>query len=589
MQDYDVIVIGGGINGLTTAAYLGKAGLKVLVLEERGECGPHCDTIETGIPGFLHNLQATEKMTGVSPCMDDLELDKFGYEVMLTDYAWGKTFLDGKNSLLGTGIGDTLANWGKVAPRDAELFQGALVEGIGSSGPDQFLDYIHRLIFTAPSARIINEFGNIGIIKSLLKKKGTDVTPEELTQMNGFQVMDLLFDSEHIKTLCLSGSWIAGFSPLHRVIGAVGTLGVGVGMGPVFPVHNAKGGSHALPHALIKCAKTYGVEILPCCPVARIIVENGAVKGVKLSEHAVFPGEEISAKKIVSNLTLVPTFIDLIGEDALGAEMAARIKNFYYDENVVFCVNMALDAPPRFASADFDDGIQRCFCGYYGGEDSREMAAFGSSLISGRMYDDELMANWLVPSLTDPGQAPKGCHTGILWLDVPPTITNYNGTRTKGFTAWDDIKLGLAEKMIDGFEKYAPGFRKSIIEKIVLSPLDISRNNQSARKGNWMGGSFVPGQSFTDRPIPGILKDGGSRTYIKNLYLSNSIHPYGATWLASGYIAACEVAEDMGVRQQEWWTGKACRWFQRNVGTLPRNRGVPKPGGADREKMPASA
>jgi phytoene dehydrogenase-like protein len=316
--------------------------------------------------------------------------------------------------------------------------------------------------------------------------------------------MDLLFDSEHIKTLILSGSWIAGFSPVHRIIGAIGALAVGFGMGPVFPVHSSKGGSHALPHALIKCARAYEVEILPCCPVEKIIIENGQAIGVRLTKHAVYPNQEIRARKIVSNLTLIPTFIDLVGQEAIGAEMASKIRKFYYDENVVFCVNLALKSAPQFASAEFDDGIQRCFCGYYGGEDSREMAHFGSSLISGRIFDNELMANFLVPSLTDPSQAPDGCHSCILWLDVPPTITNYNGKRLEGFTSWDSIKFELADKVIDEFENYAPGFKNSIIEKFVVSPLDIYRNNPSALKGNWMGGSFVPGQAFTDRPLPGI-------------------------------------------------------------------------------------
>jgi len=345
-------------------------------------------------------------------------------------------------------------------------------------------------------------------------------------------------------------------------------------MGPIFPVHSAKGGSHALPHALIKCAKAHGVEILPCCPVEKILVEDGRAMGVKLSEHAVYPAREIRAKKVVSNLTLVPTFIDLVGEESIGPAMASKIKNYYYDENVVFCVNLALKSAPQFASADFDDGIQRCFCGYYGGEDSRDMAHFGSSLISGRIYDDQLMANFLVPSLTDPSQAPEGCQTCILWLDVPPTLTNYNGTRMEGFPAWDSMKYELADKMVDRFEQFAPGFKNSIIEKIVISPLDIYRNNRSAVKGNWMGGSFVPGQAFTDRPLPGITNGGGSRSFIPDLYLSNSIHPYGMTWLASGYIAACEIAEDMGAREQDWWKGRACHWYQQKFNDIPRNLGV---------------
>lgn len=574
MNDFDVIVIGGGINGLTTAAYLGKAGLNTLVLEERGECGTHCDTLEPGIPGFLHNLQATEKMTGLSPCMDDLELERFGYEVLLTDYAWGETFLDGKNALLGVSIFDTLGNWSKSSPADAELLQVAVAEVMMEGGMEQMLDKFHDILFTGPTSANLLEVGNIAMIRKLFEKKGLRFSPAEIVQMNGFQTMDLLFDSEYIKTLCLSGSWIAGFSPVHRNIGSIGALGVGIGMGSIFPVHNSKGGSHALPHALVKCAKSYGVEIWPCCPVEKIILDQGSARGVRLTEHAAFPNREISAKKIVSNLTLAPTFIDLIGEDNLGPEMSAKIRNYYYEENVVFCVNLALKRAPRFASADFDDGIQKCFCGYFGGEDSRKMAQFGSSLTSGRIFSDEMMANFLVPSLTDPSQAPEGYHTAILWLDVPPSLTNYNGQRIGGFDDWDSVKLELGDSLIDLFERYAPGFKNDIIEKIVISPLDIFRNNRSAVKGNWMGGSFVPGQAFTDRPLPGIIRKGGSATFINNLHLSNSIHPYGATWLASGYIAACEVAESLGVRNQEWWQGKACRWFQNNVNRLQKNLGV---------------
>jgi beta-carotene ketolase (CrtO type) len=74
--------------------------------------------------------------------------------------------------------------------------------------------------------------------------------------------------------------------------------------------------------------------------------------------------------------------------------------------------------------------------------------------------------------------------------------------------------------------------------------------------------------------VPGVLKGGGSRTFVNNLYLSNSIHPFGATWLASGYIAACEVAEDLGAREQGWWKSKACRWLFDNMSDIPKNLGV---------------
>ena len=120
MEDYDVILIGGGINGLTAAAYLSKAGLKTLVLEAKGECGTHSDTCEPGIPGFLHNTHAKWIISAMSPAMEDLELSEYGLEYRSTEFAFSKTFLDGKNALMGVNPFDTIDNWGKFSSKDAE-------------------------------------------------------------------------------------------------------------------------------------------------------------------------------------------------------------------------------------------------------------------------------------------------------------------------------------------------------------------------------------------------------------------------------------------------------------------------------------
>ncbi len=569
MADYDVIIIGGGINGLTCAAYLGKAGLKTLVLEARGQCGTHCDTTEPGIPGFLHNLHATWLISAMSPAMLDLELSDFGLEWRATDIAFGKTFEDRKNVLIGLNPYDSADNWRKTSPYDADILE----KGLEFIFPriDELTDTIHTWIYTAPAAEKEKALGRI--FEAFLHSIGVSESFNTIISKNGFEILDLIYRSEYIKSTIEAISWLAGFPPIHERIGALGATVFGSLTGALFPVHQCKGGSHALTHALLKAALTHGVTILPCCPVDRIIVEKNRAKGVVLSEYAVYPAETLTAKKVVSDLTVVPTFIDLVGEAHIDSGLAERIRKFSYDDQNIFVVNYALDAAPQFASADFDDGIQRTFMGYYGGRDSRAMRAIAEDIRKKRIHD-EIIVNWYVPTLADPTQAPPGCHIVNTWLDVPPDPQFWGEERLDGFSAWDHMKNRLADRIDAAWEVYAPGFKKSIRERIVYSPLDQYRNNPSARLGTWAGGSMIPEQFYENRPVPGVLKGGGSRTFISDLYLANSIHVFGNTLLSSGYIAATEVAEDLGVRDQKWWQNKSFAWYLENALNVPVNLGV---------------
>lgn len=568
--DFDVVVIGGGINGLTAATYLAKAGAKVCVVEARAECGAHCDTEEVTLAGFLHNLHATWMITALSPAMEELELEKFGLEILMTDYAYGKTFLDGKCALMGVNPQDTIQNWMKLSPKDAEFVikvMEVIVERL-----EEVIQWVHSFLFEPPSYVKVEE--NMKFLREIGRKLGVDIPPEEMVNMNGFQVLDIFFDSEYIKTMIASLSWIGAFPPLHRKIGSSGCIGVASLTGPIFPVHQVKGGSHSLTHALVRCCKSYGVKILQNSPVEKILVNGNKAYGIKLSKESIFPNEIITAKKIISDLTLTYTF-EMIDEDKINPEMRQIIKNFCYDEQVIFGVHYALKTAPVFKSADFDPGIQRCFMGYFGGETTEEMKLFGAELISG-VIPKKLMANWFIPSLADPSQAPSGCHTAFVWLDVPPIPVRFEDKKLPySFSVWDKIKWELAEKITELFEMYAPGFRKNILDMFVYSPLDVWRNNRSAIKGNWCGGAMIPDQFFKNRPLPGVIVRGATRTFIKDLYLSNSVHPFGATWLASGYLAASEVAEDMGIREKEWWNKKAVMWYFQNLGKIKRNLGVP--------------
>lgn len=570
--DADVLVIGGGINGLTAAAYLAKAGARVMVLEARSECGAHCNTEEVVRGGFQHNLHATWLITALSPAMEDLELVQHGLELVMCDYAYGKSFLNGKNALMGVNPQDTYANWVKLSPRDADLFM-KVSEVVLAHWPE-ILDWVHTFIFTPPKHSQIEK--QLKFMREMTKALGIEVPPEDLVQMNGFQALDLFFESEEIKTMLASFSWIGAFPPIHRRIGSAGCLGMAALAGPVFPVHQAKGGSHSLTHTLVRCCKAHGVKILTNAPVGEILLDpqGSTALGVKLARESVFPGETLTARKIISDLSFGYTF-SLLDLSRVDPEMRARIPLFSYDEQVIFGIHYALSDAPVFSSAQFDPGIQRCFMGYIGGETQEEMKRFAVELVSG-VVPEQIMANFFVPTLADPSQAPDHQHTAFLWLDVPPLPVRFLGEKVPyRFSLWDEVKWRLAERLTALWEEYAPGFRNLILDMFPYSPLDVWRNNPSAIRGNWCGGSVIPEQFFTLRPFPGVIVSGASRTFLKNLYLSNSIHPYGATWLASGYICAGEVAEDLGISPPSWWSSRAATWYIQNLQHFPRNLGVP--------------
>ena len=566
MTDYDVVVIGGGVNGLTTAAYLAKAGLSVGVFEARGQCGAHCDTVELGIPGFLHNLHATWLVPSISPAMGDLDLEGLGLELRGTDVLYAKPFLSGRNLLQCTDIGATAESIARVSERDYDTMRKTL--GFLAENADEMVKVNQLLNFSPPSTAILDRLTTL--VDNFTRNMGIPVSGEDLLAVNGFDLLELLFESEEVRTTRASLAWISGAPPLHR---RVSTSMLWAGMVGGMPVHNAKGGSHQLTHALVKAVVTNGGEIFTTCPVERILVEDGRAKGIRLSADALLPGEEITAKAVVSNLTLVPTFLRLLGRNVIGDDWARRISGFVYDDQVLFGVYYSLSSDPEFASAAYDPGVQRAMMGFFGGEDLDQMRRYGAELVSG-VLSEQIMGNWFVPTRADPTQAPPGCHTSLLWMDVPPCLRRWGSQQLNGFASWPEIAEPLADAITDRYEQFAPGFKSLILERHVMTPMHQEQNNASAVRGNQSGGSIVPEQYYLNRPLPGVIERGGSRSFVPGLYLSNSIHPAGATWLATGYIAACEVAEDFSCREQPWWTTEPFQWFMEHGDRVPMNLGV---------------
>ncbi len=566
MKDYDVVVVGGGINGLTTAAYLAKAGLSVGVFEARGQCGAHCDTVELGRPGFLHNTHAVWLVPALSPAMADLELEAFGLDLRGTDVLFAKTFLDGKNALQALDPSVTQASLSRASERDAAM-QGRIAQYLMEHTPEA-LDLGQKLIYAAPSPETDRQ--RAAFQDGLLRSIGVPIRGEDLQRMNGFDVIEALYESEAVRTLPAAWGEYTGQWPVWRGMGAM-ALDLS-GMAPT-AVHTARGGSHALTHALVKCLVHHGGEIWTTCPVEKIVVREGRACGIRLAPHALLPGEEIRARTVISNLTLVPTFAQLLGAEVVGHEWIEKVKRFNYDDPQLIGVYYALSGDPEFASAAHDPAIQRAWVGYFGGETLAAIRGAMTDCLAGKI-PDEVMGGWFIPTRADPSQAPPGCHTMLAWVSVPPCPQTWHGRTLRGWDSWRELAAPLADAVTERFAQYVPGFRDLIVERHVNTPFDAELNNPSAVRGNMIGGSALPEQHASSRPLPGVITRGVSRSFVPGLYLSNSIHPFGATHLGSGYLTACEVAEDAGCREAPWWQAQPYLWFLENMGRIPMNLGV---------------
>jgi len=567
MKEFDVLIIGGGINGLTVASYLQKVGLSVGVFEARGQCGAHCDTIELGRPGFLHNTHAAWLVPAMSPAMADLELERYGLNLRGTDIIYAKPFRNGRNTVISLNPSVTQASVAQHSAKDAEVM--GKINRYVMENASEALSINQQAAFGLPTTQLADRVAafNGGLLASLeLPLSGDDVN-----RMTGFELLEVLYESEEVRTVPGTLGEFTGQWPLNRRVGPQ-VMGL-CGMLPM-AVHTAKGGSHALTHALVKCFVSHGGEIWTTCPVDKILVEDGRACGIRLSQDALMPGEVIRAKTIISNLTLVPTFLHLLGEEVIGPEWARRVKYFNYDDPQLMGIYYALKGDPVFASAEYDPAIQRSWVGYFGCDSLDEIRNNQAALMSG-VLNERAMGGWFNTTRADPSQAPPGCHTVFSWISVPPRPRRWGNKRLNGWNAWrEGLGQALADDMTNLYEEYAPGFKDLIIEQHINTPMDQEHSNPSAIRGNMIGGSAIPEQCGANRPLPGICVNGVSRSFIPGLYLSNSIHPFGATHLGSGYLTANEVAEDLGCRDVPWWTAKPFEWFYANIGRIPLNLGV---------------
>ncbi|MBC6941702.1 MAG: NAD(P)/FAD-dependent oxidoreductase [Xanthomonadales bacterium] len=525
---YDAILVGGGHNGLVCAAYLAKAGKRVLVLERRGVVGGAAVTEEFH-PGFRNSVAAYTVSLLQPKVIEDLKLREHGLQVVLRK---ANNFLprpDG--SYLLTGAGRTQAEVAKFSRKDAEALAGY------ERRLDAIADVLRALALQPPPN--VTEGGWLKALPELVRAGrlgrrlgALDATLRtdllDLFTISAAEYLDRWFESEPIKAVLgfdgVVGNYASPYTPgsayvlLHHVFGEVN--GVKGAWG------HAIGGMGAITQAMARAAQAAGVEIRTGCGVREVVVENGRAVGVVSDDS-----DLLHARAIVANVNPKLLYERLIAPDRVPAPTRERMA-YWRCGSGTFRMNVALERLPSFSVLPGEGDHLTA-----GIILAPSLAYMDRAYLDARAYgwSREPIVEMLIPSTLDDSLAPKGRHVASLFCQhVAPVLPNG--------ASWDAHREEVADLMLDTVERHAPGFKASVLGRQIKSPLDLERDF-GLIGGDIFHGALSLNQLFSARPMLGQANYRGA---LPGLYLCGAgTHPGGGVTGAPGHNAARVVLADL--------------------------------------------
>jgi phytoene dehydrogenase-like protein len=525
MKTYDAIVVGAGHNGLTNAAFLAKAGLDVLCVEKNDYIGGaavsrnlYKDWIYSNC-SYVCSLLRPEIFRA-------LELHRHGLQI--TPYGGGVTFLE-KGGYFGSYWDPEVAHreYARFSKHDADAYERY------SADVMRQCRFIRDFLLRTPpdptsfKPRDLQELAHLG-------RRFFDMGEDRMLDtirfwtMSVAEYLDEYFETDVIKA-ALSGSGIIGtalgiHSPgtayvlLHHYMGEVD--------GNVGSWGYARGGMGSVSKAIAGAFQSYGGELRTDAGVEQIVVRNGKVKGVALTN-----GEEIDARLVVSGMDVKRTFLKCMDEKDLPAEFYQRVKNFKI-RGSSGKLNIALDGLPTFPALPKNNPLL-----------DGDMHFIDSMERMERAYDDWKEGTWskdpyvdmVIPTVTDPTMAPPGKHFMSCFVQYCPY-------KPEGRDWTPAEREAFGRTVIDQIGKYSPDFKDLILHVEIRTPEDIERE-AGLSEGNIFHGELTMDQLLFNRPVPGYAQYRGP---VGGLYMcGSSVHPGGGVMAAPGANAAREILLDL--------------------------------------------
>ena len=522
MADFDVIVVGGGHNGLTCAASLSREGLRTLVLERSHRLGGGCTTDEVTLPGFKHDLYGSSHVwIHVNPEFQKLrpELEQqHGLKYLWADdHITGHPMHNGPGIVVYRDIDKTCASIAHYSESDARRYREIF---------DSFVDIRDGFVtgmFSPPAPP--------SAMAALLETTDEGVDMLRNFAMSPYDFTMENFEHPEVQAFILGWATAPGIRPDQEGRGEL--IYIMIPAIHVFGESIPEGGSIELPNALARMVESHGGTVLTNAPTSRFLTEGGRAVGVELEDGRRFTAE----KAVVTGLNPKLSFLKMMDDGVLDDSFLRRVRNYDVGEFTIVRAHFALNEPPRYKN---DELSQTPFQRIYGSVD--DIRKQWIDIASGVAPSNPFLwvACW---TLKDPTRAPDGKHTLIMDTFVPMDLASGE--------SWDDVGEDYIWKVeLPKLQEYAPNMTEAnILASHITTGPSIERDNPCLVRGSTTGGAMRIHQSGYFRPFPGFSQFRGP---LDQLYMTGPYcHPGGAI-SGAGTMTANVILEDLGLRTPEF-------------------------------------